>query len=199
MQTHQFRPRTADGRPKTELVYEFLRDHEGEHFSPTLIAEATGLNYKQVANALRQLAISKRRPGIEHDAYGAYTWRDPGPTSSVTGLPWLPPTGPSPKHTHPLVRGGFDGLVLSFGEDADENTLSLFLGPVFAEGAERWPYTIDLHLADGSEHLVRGIRTGRNEDGFMTITCTVLDEETAEPTGEEFTIDFEQVVGIYIY
>lgn len=82
--------------PKTDLIHDFLRHRQGDHFTPSEIGRALGLTPKQVANGLRQLANHQRLRGVEHDAHGAYTYREPSEPPKVLPYDVPAPVAPAP-------------------------------------------------------------------------------------------------------
>lgn len=103
------------------------------------------------------------------------------------------------------VAGGWDGVVVSFSEGCDDDTFNLIFGELISrqyslritrKGGER----ADGSIASTIEEDARMVGTGRTvEAGWFRVHFLRLDEETGAPVGDEYAIEFDDVLAIHIY
>lgn len=92
------------------------------------------------------------------------------------------------------ARGGFDGVVISFGDGADGDTLDSCLGPMIEKG-----WTMKVTLKDGNEFTCEPVRFDVN-DGDLVLVYHPWDELVDEVIeGTTDSVLYEDVVGMSVY
>ncbi len=90
------------------------------------------------------------------------------------------------------VPGGWDGLVLSFGEGCDDDTINRTLGAYFGD------CVIELTMKDGRRFAVTSTDSVR-VDGDLALEFMLHDDETGKPVGPTRTERFADIVGVLIF
>lgn len=88
------------------------------------------------------------------------------------------------------VPGGWDGLLLRFGEGTDDDTLNRVLGCYDAIGV-----TLD----DGTTFDTAEVFFTVDDDLETVLRYRVMDPDTGEATGEEQTVRFDRIIEWEVY